>query len=86
MAQLFLKVGTRDGVRPADLVGAITNEAGVSGNTIGAIDIYDTFSFVEVPAALAESVGEALNRTTIRGRAPGATVARPRDEMLRQKG
>ena len=80
-AQLFLKVGTRDGVRPADLVGAITNEAGLSGNVIGAIDIYDTFCFVEVPAGVASDVEASLNRTTIRGRAPRATVARPREAM-----
>ena len=49
MVRLFLRVGRRDGVRPADLVGAIANEAGLSGDQIGDIDLYDTFSFVEVP-------------------------------------
>jgi len=77
--QLFLKVGKRDGARPADLVGAIANEAGIPGDSIGSIDIFDTFSFVEVPAAVAAAAAEALNRTTIRGRPPKAVVVRPED-------
>jgi ATP-dependent RNA helicase DeaD len=79
MARLFLRVGRRDGVRPADLVGAIANEAGLPGDAIGDIDLYDTFSFVEVPQEAAESVLDALNATTIRNRQPRATVARPDD-------
>ncbi|MGO8949426.1 MAG: DEAD/DEAH box helicase [Ktedonobacterales bacterium] len=77
MVRLFLRVGRRDGVRPADVVGAIANEAGVPGELIGDIDLYDTFSFVEVPAEAANKVISALNRTTIRGRDPRATVALP---------
>ncbi len=76
-ARLFLRVGKRHGVRPADLVGAIANEAGLTGDEIGDIDLYDTFSFVEVPAAAAARVEAALNRSTIRGQAPRATLARP---------
>ncbi len=77
MARLFLRVGRRDGVRPADLVGAIANEAGVPGDAIGDIDLYDTFSFVEVPQDVADDVLDALNATTIRNRQPRATLARP---------
>jgi ATP-dependent RNA helicase DeaD len=77
MVRLFLRVGRRDGVRPADMVGAIANEAGISGDQIGDIDIYDTFSFVEVPEESGQKVIAALNRTTIRGRAPQATIALP---------
>lgn len=79
MARLFLRVGRRDGVRPADLVGAIANEAGVPGDAIGDIDLYDTFSFVEVPEDMSDIVRAALNATTIRGRQPRATIARPDD-------
>ncbi|MEO7002302.1 MAG: DEAD/DEAH box helicase [Ktedonobacterales bacterium] len=77
MARLFLRVGKRDGVRPADLVGTIANEAGIPGDAIGDIDLYDTFSFVEAPEAEAQAVVDALNRTTIRGRPPRASLARP---------
>jgi ATP-dependent RNA helicase DeaD len=77
LVRLFLRVGRRDGVRPADLVGAIANEAGLSGDLIGDIDLYDTFSFVEVPEDSGEKVIDALNGTTIRGREPRATIALP---------
>jgi len=77
MSQLFLKVGKRDGVRPADIVGAIANEAGIPGDAIGDIDLFDAFSFVQVPKAAAAGAAAALNRTTIRGRAPQAIIARP---------
>jgi hypothetical protein len=59
------------------MVGAIANEAGISGDQIGDIDLYDTFSFVEVPQDLSRQVIAALNRTTIRGRDPQATIALP---------
>jgi ATP-dependent RNA helicase DeaD len=75
MARLVLHVGKRAGVRPADIVGAIANEAGIPGDAIGDIDLYDTFSFVEVPEDAVETVREALNQTTIRGRKPDAALA-----------
>jgi ATP-dependent RNA helicase DeaD len=76
-AWLLLRVGKRDGVRPTDIVGAIANEAGLPGDEIGDIDIYDTFSFVEVPASDAEYVRAALNATRIRGVPPDATITEP---------
>ncbi len=85
-ARLFLRVGRRDEVRPADLVGAITHEANVPGDSIGDIDIYDTFSFVEVPEASATMIMDALNRTVIRGRKPQATLARPSAEWQERPG
>ena len=78
MARLFLQVGRMDGVRPGDIVGAIANEAGISGNAIGAIDIMDRSTFVEVPIADAQRVIDALSNTKIRGRRITADIARPR--------
>ena len=77
--RLFLRVGKRHGVRPADLVGAIANEAGISGEDIGDIDLYDAFSFVEVPTAKADQVLRALKSAQIRGQDPQPTIARPED-------
>ncbi|HEU0028024.1 MAG TPA: DEAD/DEAH box helicase, partial [Ktedonobacterales bacterium] len=82
MARLFIRVGRQDSVRPTDIVGAIANEAHIPGDSIGDIDIYDGFSFVEVPEEVAERVRTALNATTIRGRAPRATLARPAGEWM----
>lgn len=80
MSRLFLNIGREERVRPADIVGAIANEAGVPGRAIGAIDLFDHFSFVEVPSNLADRVLKALNKSTIRGRPIEATLARPRRE------
>jgi ATP-dependent RNA helicase DeaD len=77
-ATLFVAAGRLAGVRPADLFGAITNEAGLQGRDIGAIEIADRFSLVEVPEESAETVIGALKKATIRGKK--VTVRRERDE------
>src|SRR6185295_5262913 len=59
MVRLFIGAGSRAGVRPGDIVGAIANEADVPGKAIGSIDIYDRFTFVEVPA---QYQGQVLQR------------------------
>ena len=76
MARLFLGVGRSAGVRPQDLVGAIAGESSLRGSDIGAIEIADRYSLVEVPESAAEEVIAALRRSTIRGRKP--TVRRER--------
>jgi ATP-dependent RNA helicase DeaD len=68
--------GRSAGVRPQDLVGAITGQSYLSGKDIGAIEIADRFSLVEVPESAADDVVAALRRTSIRGRS--ATVRRER--------
>lgn len=77
MTRLYLDVGRDDNVRPADIVGAIANEAGLPGRAVGVIDLYERFAFVEVPEQSAERVMQALKRTTIRGRRISPTFARP---------
>jgi ATP-dependent RNA helicase DeaD len=68
MTRLFIGMGRQDGLRPGDLVGAISNEAGIPGKAIGAIDILDRTSFVEVPRPDAERIIDVLRNTKIRGR------------------
>ncbi|MGZ5113721.1 MAG: DbpA RNA binding domain-containing protein, partial [Usitatibacter sp.] len=68
MTKLYVSAGRQAGVRPQDLVGAIANEAGVSGKQIGAIEIAERFSLVEVPEDAAEHVIATLGRSTIRGK------------------
>jgi ATP-dependent RNA helicase DeaD len=68
--------GRSAGVRPQDLVGAITGQSYLSGRDIGAIEIADRFSLVVVPESAADDVIAALRQTSIRGRS--ATVRRER--------
>ncbi|MGH3860124.1 DEAD/DEAH box helicase [Actinokineospora sp.] len=78
MTRLFVGSGRSAGVRPQDLVGAITGESALSGRDIGAIEIADRFSLVEVPESAAEDVIVALRRATIKGRR--TTVRRERHQ------
>jgi len=68
MTRLFIGGGREIGLRPADIVGAIANEAGIAGRAIGAIEIRDGFALVEVPHEVADDVVRALNAASIRGR------------------
>ena len=74
--RLFVGTGRAAGVRPQDLVGAITGESYLSGRDIGAIEIADRFSLVEVPESAADDVIAALRQASIKGRK--ATVRRER--------
>ena len=75
--RLFIGAGRREGIRPADLVGAIANEAGISSRDLGAIEIADRFSLVEVPEEVADDVVAAMRKATLRGQK--VTIRRDRD-------
>jgi ATP-dependent RNA helicase DeaD len=77
VVRIYVSAGREAGVRPADLVGAITGEAGLQGSAIGAIQVTDRFSLVEVPESDADAVLAALRGATIRGRK--VTVSRYRE-------
>jgi ATP-dependent RNA helicase DeaD len=78
MTRLFVGAGRSSGIRPQDLVGAITGESRLTGREIGAIEIADRFSLVEVPVSAADEVMAALRASTIKGKK--AVVRRERAE------
>ncbi len=80
MVRLFVGIGRMGHVRPGDLVGAIANEADVPGREIGAINIYDKFSFVELPESYKDQVLDAMGECQIRGRRVEVRPATPRGE------
>ena len=67
-ARLFIGAGREAGIRPGDLVGAITGEAGINSRDLGAIEIADRFSLIDVPESRAEDIMQALRATTLRGK------------------
>jgi ATP-dependent RNA helicase DeaD len=75
MTRLFINIGHNFRVRPQDFVGAIANEADIPGRAIGAIDILETFSFVDVPEDMAQQVIDAMNSATIKGRPVNVEIA-----------
>lgn len=68
MARIYIGAGRKDNMRPADLVGAITNEAKIEAHQIGAIEIADRFSLVELPEELVAAVVTALRAARIKGK------------------
>jgi ATP-dependent RNA helicase DeaD len=72
MTRIYINLGRTAGIRPADLVGAIANEAKVESRAIGAIDIADGFSIVEVANTSVDDIIEALRGTKIRGKSVSA--------------
>jgi ATP-dependent RNA helicase DeaD len=68
MTRLFINIGTKDGVRAGDFVGAIAGETGLGGDVVGNIKILESFSFVEIPSEHAENVINALSSSNIRGK------------------
>jgi ATP-dependent RNA helicase DeaD len=68
LTRLYLNVGSMDNVRPGDLVGAITNEAGISKAELGKVDVRERHSTVEVATPVANSVVTKLTGVSIRGR------------------
>ena len=77
MVRLFINIGREQNVRPGDIVGAIAGETGMAGNDIGMIDIYDKFSFVEVPKENVNNVIEIMDNNQIKGRRVNFEVAKP---------
>ncbi len=68
MTRLFINAGREAGVRPQDLVGAITGEAGIAGQDVGAIEIADRFSLVDVTDEVANDVIHAMRSAKLKGR------------------
>ncbi|MEX2153222.1 MAG: DEAD/DEAH box helicase [Gemmatimonadaceae bacterium] len=68
MTRLYLNVGEMDNVRPGDLVGAITNEAGISKSELGRVEVRERHSTVEVATSVANAVVSKMNGVSIRGR------------------
>ncbi len=64
---LAFNIGRNNGVRPGDLVGAITNESGITSRELGAINITPSSSMVEVAGPVAATVVKAMKGKTIRG-------------------
>jgi len=79
MVRLFVDVGRNHRISPADIVGAIANEGGVPGKAIGAIDIYDQFTLVDVPSEYVEQIVEGMGRTRIRSQKANIRIAAPHD-------
>ncbi|OBU69649.1 RNA helicase [Stenotrophomonas maltophilia] len=62
-----IAVGHQHGVKPANIVGAIANEAGLESRFIGRIDIHDDFSLLDLPAQMPPDVLSHLQKVWVSG-------------------
>ncbi|HBY20317.1 MAG: ATP-dependent RNA helicase [Clostridiales bacterium GWE2_32_10] len=67
MIRMFINIGRNKKIGPKDVVGAIADKARIKGNFIGDIDIYENFTFVEIPEKYAEQVIDMMKGNTIKG-------------------
>ena len=75
-ARIFINLGKTSKIRPGDIVGAIAGETGISGNSIGEIEIFDKFSFVNVPKESAERIVDIMNSSQIKGKKVNMEIAK----------
>jgi ATP-dependent RNA helicase DeaD len=68
VAKIYIGAGRKAKIRPGDIVGAIANELQLDADVIGAIEIYDRFSLVEVPDEIADDIIDTLRATHIKGK------------------
>ena len=68
MTRLFINLGKNQNVKPGDILGAIAGESGIPGRLVGSIDMYDKYTFVEVPKDQADIVMDAMNHVKIKGK------------------
>lgn len=68
MVRLFINIGKKQKVKPGDILGAIAGESGMPGKLVGAIDMYDKYTFVEVPKEYGREVLSAMQNAKIKGK------------------
>ncbi|MGE5329493.1 MAG: DEAD/DEAH box helicase [Deltaproteobacteria bacterium] len=68
MVRLFVNIGRTDKIEPRHIVESIASNTKLSGKLVGAIDIFNTFTFVEVPGEYAQEVMNAMKNSRINGK------------------
>jgi len=68
MTRLFITIGKKEKVKPNDIVGAVAGETGIPGRVIGHIDIYDEFTFMDVPKNYAKEIINGMKNKKIKGK------------------
>ena len=67
MVRLFLNVGKKQKLKPGDILGAIAGESGLPGRAVGSIDMYDKYTFVDVPSKYYKQVIKSMKHAKIKG-------------------
>ena len=67
MIRLYFNIGKKQSVKVKDFIWLLQEKAGISQQLLGRIDLLETFTYLELPASLAQSAIEALDGTSLRG-------------------
>ena len=76
MVRIFINAGKKNKIRAKDIVGAIANEAGVPGKVLGAIDLYDDYTFVDIPSEFVRDVLHGMKNAKIKGKKVHLEIAK----------
>lgn len=76
MVRLFINAGKKSKIRAKDIVGAIANEAGIPGKTLGEIAIFDEYTFVDVPNEFVRDILHGIKHAKIKGKRVHIEIAK----------
>jgi ATP-dependent RNA helicase DeaD len=76
--RFFINIGRKDKAKARDIIKAIADKTGLSSSSIGKIDVFDKFSFVEVPESSANDVISSMRGARIKGRSVNMEPANKR--------
>jgi ATP-independent RNA helicase DbpA len=76
METLFISGGRKNKIRPGDILGALTGDAGLLGEEIGKIEIHDFFSYVAIQKKVSRTALARLQNGRIKGRKWRVEIAR----------
>lgn len=76
MVRLFINAGKKSKIRAKDIVGAIANEAGIPGKTLGEIAIFDEYTFVDVPNEFVRDILHGMKHAKIKGKRVHTEIAK----------
>ncbi len=77
MVRMFVNIGFNEKISPANIVGAFAGESGIPGNALGQIDIFDRYSFVDVPKEYANTILNRMEGASIKGKRVNVEIAKP---------
>lgn len=83
MVRLFISAGKKNKIRAKDIVGAIANEAGVPGKALGAIDLFDDYTFVDVPKEYVKDVLYGMKNCKIKNKRVHIEIAKKEKDKKR---
>jgi len=76
--RIHLNIGRKKGISPRHVLAALRETTGIPKKLIGSIDLYDKFTFIDVPGDYAEDVLSKLNGSRIKGIKIKAEMANPK--------